>query len=601
MEKNKNKNKNIIKSVIEGIRYGIKANPPAIFLAWILNTIYTLEPLLFNIIWASLIDTAVKGIESNSLTIDTLIRPFLLFGVVEIVKSISERVNYFFRNMAFDSLELKAHNDVMGKYSSLDVQSLEDPEVNNLFQVVRSGYNWQPRTLIFSFGDLMSSFCQIILAVTILLKISPISFAIIIITNIPSLLINFKFSTVGWGIWNAEASKYRKFNIVKAFLTTKENLIEASVSNSINYLLNTIDSILSGYHDKRKKLLVKHSGALFIADLLRLGGLIGGVYFLITLAVNESLSIGELMLASATFVSLTPTFSSFLKHISGVNNCGLYIREYLKFQNIQPKVDDGTITLPKLESPPQIEFKNVSFKYPHTERLILNNLSLSIKPGMKVALVGENGVGKTTLIKLLLHFYDLTGGSILVDNKNLKDIERESLEQNVGLLTQHFNTYKAFTLKENIMFGDINKKKVELEVFEAAKKSKVDSFVDKYPDKYNQILSAQFEDGIDPSWGQWQRIGISRVFYKDPSIIILDEPTSAIDAQAEYEIFQNINKHTKDKTVIYVSHRYSTVRDADLINVIKDGTIIESGTHEELMKLDGEYKKNFELQASGYK
>jgi len=181
------------------------------------------------------------------------------------------------------------------------------------------------------------------------------------------------------------------------------------------------------------------------------------------------------------------------------------------------------------------------------------------------------------------------------------NIETESWEQNIGLLTQHFNTYPAFSVEENIYFGDISKKYDREKILSAAEKANVTNFVDKYRNGFKQILSIQFENGVDPSWGQWQRLGIARTLYKSSPIIILDEPTSSIDAQAEYQIFENINAHTKGKTVVYVSHRYSTVRDADLICVLKGGRILESGKHKDLINLNGEYAKNFRLQAQGYK
>lgn len=424
---------------------------------------------------------------------------------------------------------------------------------------------------------------------------------IVILSAIPSVVTNMKFGSISWGIWHEDANKQRKFNLTKEFLLNKENLIEASINNISPHLVKVLRDILDNYHKKRKPVLRKRAIMMLLGDCIRILGSILSVYILINLALGGSISIGELILGSSVFISFSGSLSSFLYELTETYNSGLFMEDYQKFMRIKPKMIPGTIKLNKMDMPPKIEFKNVTFKYPNTSRTILKNIDLEIEPGMKVALVGENGVGKTTLIKILARFYPLQDGQILIENKDLSEIENESWEQNLGLLTQHFNTYPAFTVKENIAFGDISKEANNEAVVEAANKANVSSFVSKYKNGFEQLLSIQFDDGIDPSWGQWQRLGIARTLYRNPPIIILDEPTSAIDAQAEYEIFQNINRQTEGKTVIYVSHRYSTVKNADLICVLKDGEIIEKGTHKELMEIKGEYAKNFNLQANAYK
>lgn len=590
----------MLQSIIHGIKYGIAGNKPLIISEWVISALYDLSPLLFSVIWAYMIDIAVKGIQNGDLDIKSMLIPFILYASIEIAKSVFSRLRDYLQNIVFDKLETKVHTDVIQKYSSLDVQSLEDPEVNRLFQIIRGPYEWRIRGLLSTIGKLLSAFILILSSSIILVSISPIIFIIIIASAIPSLVINMKFSAIGWGIWREDADKQRKFNINKEFLLEKDNLIEASINNIAPHLVSVIKSILDQYHKKRIPLLKNRAIYMLLADLVRIVGSVFSVYILIQSTLSGDISIGDLVLGASIFLSFSNSLSSLLYEFTETHSAGLFMKDFLKFMQLKNKGVKGHIVIPKYDLPPKIEFKNVSFKYPQTKRVILDNISFNIQPGAKVALVGENGAGKTTLIKLLTKFYETTSGDIMIENQNLSDIEAESWEKNLGLLTQHFNTYKAFNVGENISFGDMDKKVLQSNIEDAAVKSKVDTFVNKYPNRYNQLLSTQFDDGVDPSWGQWQRIGIARTFYRNPSIIILDEPTSAIDAQAEFEIFQNINKQTEGKIVIYVSHRYSTVRNADVIFVLKDGTIIEKGTHEQLIEIDGEYAKNFKLQASGY-
>jgi ATP-binding cassette subfamily B protein len=217
-----------------------------------------------------------------------------------------------------------------------------------------------------------------------------------------------------------------------------------------------------------------------------------------------------------------------------------------------------------------------------------------------LAIVGANGAGKTTLIKLLMRFYDPTDGVILIDGHNLQDIDITSYYHLVGALFQDFNTYGYYTVQDNIGFGQIEQIDNQARLERAAKCSGADSFINQFPNKYQQILSTSIEDGISISGGQWQRIALARALFRDAAVLVLDEPTSAIDAHGEYEIFQEIAKHKEGKTSIIISHRFSTVRKADRIVVIEQGKIIEQGTHEQLIAVQGIYHRLFSLQAKDY-
>ena len=247
--------------------------------------------------------------------------------------------------------------------------------------------------------------------------------------------------------------------------------------------------------------------------------------------------------------------------------------------------------------PPKIEFKNVSFNYQGGAK-VLDDVSFVIEPGESVALVGHNGAGKTTIVKLLCRFYDVTGGEILINGIGIKKLDLTSYYKFLGTLFQEFVQYH-FTVRENIFLGAPGKND-EAAMHEAARKSGADEFIDRLPKKYDQMLGKEFEGGEELSGGQWQKLAIARAFYEEPPVLILDEPTSAIDAEAEYEIFSNLEKQYKNKTLVLVSHRFSTVRNAQKIVVLEHGKIIETGTHAELMNRQGEYAKLFTIQAKGY-
>ena len=229
----------------------------------------------------------------------------------------------------------------------------------------------------------------------------------------------------------------------------------------------------------------------------------------------------------------------------------------------------------------------------------MDGVSFVIEPGESIALVGHNGAGKTTIVKLLCRFYDVSDGEILINDTNIKNLDLSRWYKFLGTLFQEFVKYH-FTVRENIFLGAPDKND-EKAMKEAANKSGAAEFIERLPKKYDTILGKEFEDGEELSGGQWQKLAIARAFYEEPPVLILDEPTSAIDAEAEYEIFNNLEKQYKNKTLILVSHRFSTVRNANKIIVIDHGKIVESGSHKELMSLGGEYSKLFSIQAKGYR
>ena len=278
----------------------------------------------------------------------------------------------------------------------------------------------------------------------------------------------------------------------------------------------------------------------------------------------------------------------------------LYADHYFEFLALPDLIPKAAKPVPLGEpAPPRIEFRNVSFRYPGSESDALKNVSFVIEPGESVALVGHNGAGKTTIVKLLCRFYDPAEGGIFINGANLKDVDTREWYRFLGTLFQEFVRYH-FSVRENIMLGAPERNDTAA-MKEAARRSGAAEFIEHLPGGYEQILGKEFEDGVDLSGGQWQKIAIARAFYESPPVLILDEPTSAIDAEAEYDIFSNLEQQYKSKTLVLVSHRFSTVRNAGKIIVLEQGQIVESGSHDDLMARAGEYAKLFQIQARGYR
>jgi ATP-binding cassette subfamily B protein len=394
----------------------------------------------------------------------------------------------------------------------------------------------------------------------------------------------------------------RLFQYIRATFSNPSTSKEVAIFNNGPALLKKVKNSQTSYYRRFSKAYYK------ILFIMLLSGLIQVAAFAITQALNlvavftGKLTIGQFTLYFQQTFNLAFSAEGILDNYSSMNMRTKYIDQYFELLAYPNAITlpKNPLSLPKIGEQLVLEFKNVSFRYPESERDILKNFNLTIKSGEKIALVGENGAGKSTLIKLLLRFYDVTAGEITINGINIKEVDLQEWQRRMGALFQDFIKYQ-FTFKENVTFGDLGQQHNLQALQDAIKKSGADSFLSHLPKGTEQIVGKTFNEGVDLSGGQWQKLALARAFFRDAPILILDEPTSAIDAKAEYEIFEKVQNLQKDKTVIIISHRFSTVRNADRILVLDEGKIIEEGSHNKLMKKQGLYAELFEIQAKGYK
>ena len=374
---------------------------------------------------------------------------------------------------------------------------------------------------------------------------------------------------------------------------------EIRISQSSESLLNKFKEIQQNLFNLNKNALDKYLRVLTIPPIIQAVVIFLVAYYFLPDVLVGPLTIGSFTLIISMLEQLGGRASVASANLAHLYESNLYTNHYfelLALPSLMP-IAENPIVIKEIK-PPKIEFRNVSFNYPNGQT-VLENISFVVEPGESVAMVGHNGAGKTTIVKLLCRFYDVTDGEILINGINIKELDLSSWYKFLGTLFQEFVQYH-FTIRENITFGAPDRKD-EKAMIEAAIKSGAAEFIEILPKKYDQILGKEFEEGEELSGGQWQKLAIARAFYEEPPVLILDEPTSAIDAEAEYEIFNNLEKQYKNKTLILISHRFSTVRNANKIIVIDRGKIIETGSHDELMNLNGLYEKLFSIQAKGYK
>ncbi len=377
--------------------------------------------------------------------------------------------------------------------------------------------------------------------------------------------------------------------------------MELRSTQATKFILHKIDRMLGIFYREQEQKYKAASRLIFPTKLLEVGGTAVGSVALLRQVLSGVISLERYFFLSGALLRVGGALSSIFGTLARMQDMLLFAGSYFELVDNKPRnVDEpGAIDLPK-DRTITIEFKDVSFRYPGEDNYVFENLNLQIKNGEHVALVGENGAGKSTLIKLLMRFYTPSSGQILINGHDLQDIAIESWYQHLATLFQDFNQY-PLPINENIAIGRSDKKQDQAKLTQAAEFAGVDDLVRKFPHAWETVLDASFKKGTEPSGGQWQRVALARAFYRNANVMILDEPTSAIDANAEYHIFNSIFEHYKHKTAIIVSHRFSTVRRANRIIVLDKGKILEEGSHQTLMKNKGVYHDLFSKQAEGYR
>lgn len=593
------------KDYIEISIWSLKINwkmSPFITVTTFVTTIYRNLTNLINIyIVARIIDSLISLMDTPDANLQGILPLVALLGLVQLASIITSNldsyVNRYRRRLSQSYLSQLEYE----KIAELGVQTNQLPEVANKRQIT---HDW-----IFGITDvnqnivrIVAAFVQSIVSALIVFSFSPwIGGAIIFIALISYLQSRYYLrKDFEWQTSDTNTQERRKSWWVQGTLSDPESMDEVSLVGGYKYLDNKFKSFFNYYNEGYKKILKADTITNFGVDFLNLFVVLAGSIQVFIMAFNKIISIGQ----TTFYVGAINNFYGGIGWLSAelVMFADLVMKEkeVYEFFKLEPVVQDGHISMERLVNPPSIEIKNISFHYPNSKRNIFEKFSLKVDAGEKIAIVGENGAGKSTLVKLLCRIYDPQEGEILVNGINLKDLKLDDWYKNVGVLFQDFNFYSSLTVEENIYMGKSVKPIDRNRIIECAKNADAHDFIMKYKKKYQTVMSERFKGGIKPSKGQQQKIAIARFFYRDAPFAIFDEPTSAIDADAEYRIFNRIYNFFDNKTVIIISHRFSTVRNADRILVIKDGKIIEEGSHQELMKKNKVYADNFRKQAEGY-
>jgi ATP-binding cassette subfamily B protein len=494
------------------------------------------------------------------------------------------------------------HNQLLliDSYSSLDIGTVQGTEFQTKLDRAQKWGTGSINNVIYHTQSIIRDITGFITSGFILYFINPYLVLLAILGSISYYFVEKKY---GKELYNAyyvstdeiriEAEKTRHFRDVK-------RLVETLLFNTKNLFRAQINKINEEYDDKIIKLKGRESFAMLGADILQILCLFIAIFLVTEQTLSGKLLIGSLLLAFTVYRSFVSVSQSFFRNFSRLEEQSRFAKRWFDIFDMKSKIVSKPDALkPSWQKPPKIEFRNVWFRYPEGEVDVLKDISFVLESGEKMAMVGLNGAGKTTTIKLLCRIYDPTQGSILIDGVDLRDIDLEYWHKNLGVLFQDFVNYQM-TVREAIAISKPDEPIDDNKVRLAAEMSGAIDFIQELPKKYEHLLWKGFGDGVELSKGQYQRMAVARIFYRDAFISVLDEPTSAIDSVAEEKIFEILETKMKGKTVILISHRFSTVKNADNIAVIEHGELKEFGSHKALMAKKGRYAELYTMQASRY-
>jgi ATP-binding cassette subfamily B protein len=489
---------------------------------------------------------------------------------------------------------------VLKHAAQLDLAAYEDPVFYDRLERARVQAT-DRLGMIQSIGRLVQQVSTTVsLSISIML-FSPWLLLMLVAGVIPAFLGESHFAFLGYAKNFRQTPIRRQLDYLRVLGGSKEAAKELKLFGLAPFLTERFSRLSNQIYDEDVALARRRLEAGSFLSMIGTAGYYSAYVFVIWRTISGVLSIGELTFLAGAIQQASSNIQQIFSTVSSIADQALFLTDLIAFFEMRPAITSKPNALP---APRPIlrgfEFRNVSFRYPGSPRLVLNGLNFHLHPDERVALIGENGEGKTTIVKLLTRLYDPVEGQVLLDGVDLREYNLEDLYREIGVIFQDFMRYEM-TARENIAVGRIEQLDDLPLLSQSAQKSMADEVVGRLPRGYEQMLGRRFDGGVDLSGGEWQKVALARAYLRDAQILILDEPTAALDARSEYEVFQRFAELTAGKMALFISHRFSTVRMADRIVVLENGRIAEDGDHEKLTRLGGRYAEMFEMQAASYR
>ena len=524
----------------------------------------------------------------------------LEFALV-LIGSLSGQVRNLSDRILQSQLTNHVNNLIIKKAISLDLQFFEDPVFYDSLQNARRQADSSALSIVNSSLQMTQQVITLASLVILLLRFSPWLAVVVFLSAIPSFLSQSQYAERAFRAVTRRAPESRLLNYLEMLLTGVESIKEIKLFGLGEPLRKRYQTLFTQFYLEDRAIAVRRTFAGLGWGLLSNLAYYGSYAWIVLRTVTALITLGDMTMFLSIIRQSQSSIRSLLDSLNRLYESNLYLDNLLTYLKMEPVL---VAPVNGLAAPVPvrlgIEFRHVSFRYPGSDVMVLRDINLHIHPGERIALVGLNGSGKTTLIKLLTRLYDPTLGQVLLDGVDLREYDLASLHQLFGVIFQDFVHYQ-FTVRENIGFGQVDAADDLDRIKDAAERGGASAVIEAMPQGLDTMLGRRWEKGLELSGGQWQKIALARAFMREAEILVLDEPTSALDAEAEYEVFQRFGELVEGRIAVLISHRFSTVRMADRIMVLSEGRIIEVGSHNDLIKLNGAYARLFNLQAEGYR
>ena len=489
---------------------------------------------------------------------------------------------------------------LMEHAATLDLEDFEDSELQDRLERARRQASGRSSLI----GQLFGQAQDIVTVASFaagLLVFAPWLIVLLAIALLPAFIGEAHFNAQSYSLNYVRTPERRELDYVRQTGASAETAKEVKIFGLSGFLIERYRALATSFFEANRRIALRRAGWGSVLSAVGTVAYYVAYAYIVWRTLHGDFSIGDLTFLAGSFRRLRTLLENLLLGFSQVAGQALYLDDLFSFFEIQPEIVPPSNPRP-FPVPIKIgfSFENVGFRYPGAARWAVRGLNFELRTGETLALVGENGAGKTTLVKLLARLYDPDEGRILLDGHDLREYDLFALRANIGVIFQDFVRY-YFTAADNIAVGRIEARDDRARIVRAAERSLADEVIRKLPDGYDQVLGKRFRTGIDISGGEWQKVAIARAYMRDAQLLILDEPTAALDARAEFEVFKRFKELSEGRTAVLISHRFSSVRMADRIVVLKDGAVDSVGTHAELLALRGRYAELFELQAAGYR